>query len=133
MTLLVSVYSAFDICILVLFVKTGGFYNLRSMHCTLEVFSLLLVYRQHVFQDINPHGQCLCVGALFHTVQIDARKSRNGGQNVLQGRAEKYALKIMNFLKDTVNLIKLFCFVFGKIVTWSVYFELLSHFDAFCG
>lgn len=89
--LLVYIFSHFGI--LVLFVRLVGFYSLGSMHYTLELtvfFITFCVYGQHIFfRTLTQTAHSLNVVALFHTLQIGLRKSRNEGQSVLQVGAGK--------------------------------------------
>lgn len=73
----------------------------------------LCIWTAYFFRTLTQTASSLNVVALFHTLQIDLRKSRNGGQSVLQVGAGKCALKkqVLNFLKGTVIAILLNCFV----------------------
>lgn len=112
------------------------------MYSRANVFIIIIIIITFVytnscfFRILTQISSSLSVVALFHTVQIDPRKSRNGGQNVCY----KLGLKNMLFKKSKLWIswraqwiaIILNCFVFEKLICFHpFYFELLKHFDAF--
>lgn len=132
-------FSNLEICNLVLFVRLSRYHSLGSMHCTsgLTFFLHCFLSTQMAcfFRTLTQTTSSLTVVALLHVLQVDSRKSRNGGQSVLHVGAGKYALKqqVINFLKGTVNshLTQLFCFWKTTCFLALSIFELLKHFIAF--
>ena len=93
-------FSIFGICILVLFVRLFSFAYQGVCIVLQNIFLYYFVYTDSMFlffKILTQITNCLHVLLLFHKLQNDSRKSRNGGQSVLQVRAEKYILKIINF------------------------------------